>query len=231
MFFRKIPEETFEYNGKKYTITGFNYDDDILKRIRKRHTFYEIEILEFIASRNMEGVYIDIGANIGNHTIFFCNECPSSRVISFECYDKVYDLLKANCERNIDSDKLELNNVAVTSSEHAFVQPAGNENIGQTKIVFDSENSSLDVNAVKLDSLMKRFKDEEPVLIKIDVEGNELDVLKSGENLLKKFSPAVLVESMWDNFVEVNDFMLNLNYSLIKRFKTDPNLYYYIKKS
>ncbi len=38
--------------------------------------FYEPDLLDFIASRGLSGVYVDIGAHIGNHTVFFAEECP-----------------------------------------------------------------------------------------------------------------------------------------------------------
>jgi FkbM family methyltransferase len=228
-FFKKLPHVDFTYNGKEYGITGFNYDDDILKRIRKKGIFYEIEILEFIKSENLEGIYVDIGANIGNHTIFFANECKSSKVISFECYEKVFDILKLNCEKNVTSKDIILNNTAITNSATAFVQPSDDKNIGETKITHEQELDGISVQARKLDDYIDDLEDI--AFIKIDVEGNELDVLKSSKAVLTKFSPVLLVESMWDNFIKVNDFMLGLGYRLTKRFATDPNLYYYKKEN
>jgi len=225
MFFKKTPQVKFQYNGIAYNIVGFSREDDILKRIRKTKNFYEIEILEFIRSEALEGVYVDVGANIGNHTIYFANECKSTRVISYECYEKVFEILKDNCARNIPSKAIELKNMAVSTSDKAFVHPSTAKNIGQTKTSCDETNRGIGVKSTKLDSLLDEL--EALAFIKIDVEGNELDVLKSGNSILKKCSPSVLVESMWDNFINVNDFMLALDYRLDKRFQTDPNLYYY----
>jgi len=228
MFSRKRPLiEEFEYNGHRYKIRGYSYNDDILKRIRKHHTFYELEILEFIRSEKLEGTYIDIGANIGNHTVFFANECPASSVIAFECYDKTFEILQQNCRENICTEcDISLNNIAITESSSVFVKPCGEANIGKTSIVYEQEAGLSGVNSSSLDAFATGINDI--TFIKIDVEGNELDVLKSAAEVIRNHKPAMLIESMWNNFVEVNDIMYDSGYKLKKRFKSDPNLYYYM---
>jgi len=228
MFFKKKSIiEKFKYNEHEYIIRGYAYDDDILKRIRRHHTFYEIEILEFIKEEQIEGVYIDVGANIGNHTIFFANECPSSAVMSFECYDKTFEILQLNCDNNISPDcNVSLYNIAITGSDTVYVQPYDGENIGKTKIIYKKQNGTSGVVASSLDSCLEDV--ENVGLIKIDVEGNELDVLESAVNVMKKHKPAVLVEAMWNTFIDVNDLMYNSGYKLTKCFAADPNLYYYV---
>lgn len=231
MFFRSNPIVDFEYNGRTYSFRGFHHDDNIIRKIRKKRTFYELEILEFIKSQQLNGAYIDVGANIGNHTIYFAMECSATKIISFECYDRIFEILKENCSKNIEGAvRYQLNNLAVSERENAYIKPSNTDNIGMTKIVFENNDDELKrVRSMKLDDLEDELK-KDIAFIKIDVEGNELDVIKSAEQILESNSPAVLVESMWDNFIEVNDFMLAKGYSLRMRFKTDPNLYYYCKK-
>jgi FkbM family methyltransferase len=72
------------------------------------------------------------------------------------------------------------------------------------------------VDMVTLDSII-----DEPIkLIKIDVEGCELKVLKGSETLLKKYSPAVIAEindmalrEMGTDKNEIYSYMVSLGYS------------------
>jgi FkbM family methyltransferase len=226
MFFRKPPKEEFEYNGRLYSMIGYQRNDDILRRIRKTHCFYEIEMLEFIKSKQLNGEYVDVGANIGNHSIYFANECPATKVYSFECHDKVYDLLIKNCLVNAPG-KCAMHKLAITCASTVFVKPAGPDNIGATKIVLTNENGLRQATSARLDDFIATFQNI--ALIKIDVEGNEFDVLLSAPKIIQKFGPAILIESMWDKFIEVNNFLLSLGYKLSKRFKSDANTYFYEK--
>lgn len=45
-------------------------------------------------------IVVDIGANIGNHTVFFANVCKAKKVYSFEPQEKVFEILKKNVEIN-----------------------------------------------------------------------------------------------------------------------------------
>ena len=45
-----------------------------------------------------------------------------------------------------------------------------------------------------LDTLLERHRGTPPTLIKIDVEGSEIDVLDGAESTIRQFMPAILVE-------------------------------------
>lgn len=56
-----------------------------------------------------EGVILDIGANIGNHSLFFCNEYKAKKVYCFEPMEKTFSILKKNIEINQLQEKVILN--------------------------------------------------------------------------------------------------------------------------
>ena len=60
----------FIFSNQKIVIEGYHVEDLIFDRIVTRKTFYEDKLLEKARSLNLKGVYVDIGANIGNHSIF-----------------------------------------------------------------------------------------------------------------------------------------------------------------
>ena len=79
------PRLSFTYNNHAFSFICFGRNDDIFKRIKVNRTFYELEILEYIKNNiKNPGIFIDIGANIGNHTIYFAQVCNARLVYSYE---------------------------------------------------------------------------------------------------------------------------------------------------
>jgi len=74
----------FTYNGILHKVESLMNTDVLIQRMGQYKTFYELNLLKKIASLNIGGVYIDGGANIGNHSIFFNHHCPSSKIYSIE---------------------------------------------------------------------------------------------------------------------------------------------------
>lgn len=78
---------------------------------------------------------------------------------------------------------------------------------------FIAENSLI-VKCEKLDNILHLKKFIDP--IKIDVEGIELDVLKSAQNILVKHKPILFFEvnkNIVDNYDEICLFLASLGYS------------------
>lgn len=92
-------------------------DDYIGGIIRSTHDYYEKEVLEYFKEYlPINGVIYDIGANIGNHTLYFSNYLGPKKVYSFEPAKELYDVLAFNVQAN------NLKNVEV------FNYAAGKEN-------------------------------------------------------------------------------------------------------
>ena len=60
-----------------------------------------------------KGVVLDIGANLGNHTLFFLKECGAERVYAFEPVKSTFQILKKNICLNHLQDKAVLYNAAL----------------------------------------------------------------------------------------------------------------------
>ena len=82
----------FEYESQKIQIEGYHKDDLIFNKIKRSKSFYELKLLEKARQYNLSGVYIDIGANIGNHAIFFNKFCPASKVYCFEIEKSIFKI-------------------------------------------------------------------------------------------------------------------------------------------
>ena len=139
--------------------------------------FYEETFLRYIQSLQVRGTYLDIGAFVGTHTIFFSMICGAERVHSFEPRPSVHARLAANVELNELADRVTLHQVALTDTP------------GELSLTFGGVTNI--VPGMRLDDLVT-----EPVaLIKIDVEGMEPVVLDGARQLLRRSRPIVFAEA------------------------------------
>jgi tRNA1(Val) A37 N6-methylase TrmN6 len=75
-------------------------NDHIIKVIKQTRTYYEVNLLNVIKRMELKGTYVDVGANIGNHTIFFSKETNADYIHSFEISDTTCEILKTNLTNN-----------------------------------------------------------------------------------------------------------------------------------
>jgi len=145
---------------------------------------------------------LDIGANIGYNTLLFSDYGP---VISFE--PVFHQLVTKNAENNplrfpvsvcqcALSDKKEKTTMYIPSSECANVI-----NYGGTSLhpYAGGVVTEVNVQCEKLDDIYNGV----PSLIKIDVEGHELQVLKGATDTIKNHRPTIIIEII--NFTEDNE--------------------------
>lgn len=155
----------------------------------------EMQLFNLILKPGM--VVIDVGANIGTHTVYFAKKvAPGGSVIAIEPQRQIFQILNANVALN------ELLNVdcilAAAGHERGtfevpVVDPSEPNNSGAVSLVekrqFATIGSSL-ANVIRLDDLQLPACH----FIKIDVEGFEEGVLKGATDLIQKHRPFLFVE-------------------------------------
>ncbi|CCY25228.1 uncharacterized protein BN676_01805 [Brachyspira sp. CAG:484] len=200
------------------------YDKDLIQRyIVERNKFFEqnilLELLEYIPKH--DAVILDIGANIGNHTLYWAALCDAKTVYSFEPVKSTFDILSKNISLNNLENKVKLFNIGLSDEIcYADVSAYYETNIGGISV----KKSSL--GKLKLDMLDNIKIEEDRVdFIKIDVEGHELCVLNGAMNTLKKYSPKIFVET--GNLNAVTELLKPLGYKIKKEFEN--NNYLFIK--
>jgi len=122
----------------------------------------------------------DIGANIGHYTGLFANAVgPHGRVIAFEPSPVNYSQLES---QPYSLDNVELHQMAVGDVDSHVCFGQGKDELGATsKVVSDSD---LKVKMRTGRSLLENDQLRFPNIIKIDVEGYELEVLRGFGHLL-----------------------------------------------
>jgi len=167
------------------------------KAIHATSTDYEKPLRKFFDLK--EGVFIDIGANFGRYTIMMARKLKEKgTVVSIEPEAHTIKLLKQNvsinkltnvfvvgkgCSSRNGKETFYLEGTIYSGGTHSLKKEA--HHVG--KITIDVET---------LDSIVSRLKIKRVDLIKIDVEGSEVDVLKGAQKILKNYHPKIICESI-----------------------------------
>ena len=141
--------------------------------------------------------FVDVGAHIGYYTFLASKLMSSGNVFSFEMDEINYRLLEKNFKLN-KSKNAHIYNLAISDSTGVINYA---RNSGQPDPTLSSEEKSLDIKngesvsikTVSLDDFFKNI-DPKPDIIKIDVEGAEMQVLKGMKQLLKKEDIKIFLE-------------------------------------
>ena len=135
---------------------------------------------------------VDVGANIGAHTLFLAQAVgPRGTVVAIEPQRMVYQLLCANMALNEVSNVRTIHAGAGQAPGHAFVPVmdyARPENFGGVALV---DKSGEPVEIVSIDSLQLPACQ----FIKIDVEGQEQAVISGAAATIARFRPVLYVEN------------------------------------
>lgn len=151
---------------------------------------------------------LDIGANIGNHSLYFALEAGASKVVSFEPVPLTFSILKRNVEINHLEGCIELHNCGLGAEHaHATVPEYHTENIGGTAI---RPGKNGDIVVQVLDEM--KLPDD-IALVKIDVEGMEPEVVQGAMEMLRTQHPYVMMESFERNAPTMIRVMEELGYA------------------
>ena len=191
--------------------------DYIQKKLATDRTPYEQEMLEDIRDRVSPGsLVLDIGANIGNHTLYLA-AVAGCRVESFEPNPELCAALRESIALNDLSDRVHLH-------ETGLGRAAGTARFGvNTPNNLGAQYLTLGEGDLRV-SALDSFAFGHPVeVIKLDVEGMEIDVLEGGRRLLARDRPLVYVECATEaHYRRIARWMVALNYIYWDTFNATP---------
>lgn len=223
----------FEYRGKQFVMDGISTDLYYRRLSAGNFKFYEEKLLLDIEALGLDGMYIDAGANCGNHSIFFANFCKCHKVVSVEPHHLAYQILEDNVKENVNpEDGCEV----VIFSEVALLDKPGMtsiqlyepHNLGGTTVKQTVEDKGTIV-AMTLDELLKQpeLVDERLTFLKMDVESCEKLVVLGGLETIKKHRPVLTAELKFGHEVtEFFELMKTLNYKAGKVYDKHTYMFF-----
>ncbi len=174
----------------------------------------------------LAGDVVDVGANIGNHALFFAEHYD--RVIAIEPNPRVFELLAFNAKLRGNIRPL---NIGASDVNDELLLAFETDNWGGGRLASSrgelNRANNVPVKVRRLDDLSEL--DSRPVgLLKIDVEGHELRVLKGAAAMIKRAKPVVLFEQHSDEIAhgssEVLDWLRANGYDQFYEVRSFPAL-------
>jgi protein O-GlcNAc transferase len=177
----------FEHGGVPVSLEGFD-GDHITRVIERTRDFFEAEVLEYIGDLNPTGTIVDIGAFIGNHSVYFGLFTGADEVLAIEPNPAALELLGKNINSNGLGGKTKIIACALGASAGSVgLREGRSSNRGHTLVTGGTET--------KLQTLDDTVGGRKVSVLKIDVEGYESEVLRGATKLLTDQTPVVLAEA------------------------------------
>lgn len=192
---------------------------------------HEVADMGFVLHSLRPGdLFLDVGANIGSYSLL-AGGGVGCTCVSIEPVPETYEKLRRNIGANDLFGSIETHNVGAGSSPGSLRFSTGLDTVNH--VVSEGEDvASVDVNVVILDDVLG---DRCPRVIKIDVEGFELEVLRGLERSLRSESLEAIVMEVNGSgerygvsdqeicdFLTVRGFTMH-SYDALKRKLTNPD--------
>jgi FkbM family methyltransferase len=141
-------------------------------------------------------LFIDVGANIGLHSIRATLDMPpGSSVLAIEADEATFRILEANVKQSFQAPHIQLRRAVLWSSSIAIEWHGQQLEHGHNHASAALAASGHTVQSETLDSIVSELADAKMVgVIKIDVEGAELEILRGAHDTLSNQKPALIVE-------------------------------------
>ena len=161
---------------------------------------------------------LDCGSNYGFYSFYLASLSSDNQVLAFEASHKTLASFKANLDLN-NFKNINFRNVAISEvfgksiifyeSHNDWESSATHNKFKNNKIV-NIETTTIDQELSKKD--LSNFA----VIIKLDIEGNELNAIEGGKDSILKYEPLITIELSRYNFNNQN-----YNFDYFRKFLND----------
>jgi len=163
-------------------------------------------------SLNNSEIIVDAGAYVGDTVEEYVRRGTEGvNVYAFEPYDKALDKLRNRVSRVKQEWLLKDDDIVIVpAGVGAETKKIFFSHIGNPTMIIQSEQGAFELPVYSLDDY---FRDKEPfTILKADVEGSELDMLKGAKNTIRKSKPkmALSIYHNPDDFVSIIEYVKSL---------------------
>jgi len=191
--------------GRVITNEGFELIIDTkdlgVSKILADTNSYEINESRFFKQIIKKGMHVvDIGANIGYFTILFSKLVGSEgKITAFEPSPRSFNLLKKNIKlnsaENIDPIQKAVSNFSGKAKLYLSNHNAGDNRLFANEILkIDKGREVIEVETVRLDDYLK---DELISLLKIDVQGGEMNLIDGALKTISNNQNLKMIIEFW----------------------------------
>ncbi len=189
---------------------NYTMECDLRKMMQRQFYFFGTYFLEermlssWCDQAKNASVVFDIGANAGIYSLAAAASNPAALIHAFEPTPDIAEHLEGTLARNKLTDRVSLHRCAVakmTGTAHLNYFSGDGDNEGMNFVTTEARNSqSLAVETGCLDEFCARQGILMVDLAKIDVQGNEPEVLGGAEGLIRRGAlRTIFFELNWDH--------------------------------
>lgn len=202
-----------------------DYPPNTIRRAERDHIRYELDLSDWVEwniyfknktepreklySLVREGdVVVDVGVNIGETLLNLAARISNDgKIFGFEPNPVVLERCKKNVSLNPSLKNISLQSVALGREAGEFFLKIHDErNKGMNSLSASGEGEKI--KTISFDSFVEKQKLNQINLMKIDVEGFEMNILLGAEKTIRRFHPVL--------FIEVDDEMLKRQHASAK---------------
>ncbi|HEY4372952.1 MAG TPA: FkbM family methyltransferase [Burkholderiales bacterium] len=207
---RRVAEERqlvaeVELEGRRARFRIANPFDTVQKALCRGQFFEQKELLVLQQQVGPQKTIVEVGANIGNHVVFYAQHMNPVRIYPFEPNPVSVALLEENIRLNGIEGLIDRRGIGfglgAAQKNYRVVQNDPN-NLGAARL--EEGGTGGDIAVRRLDDLLPT---EHADFIKIDAEGMEFEVLAGAAQLIRRCRPLIYVE-VWNAAIPTLDTWL-----------------------
>ena len=210
------------YNFKIYGSIQKNKTSYFLLKKCEFGDYHELNTIKKL-SKKSKLLLIDCGCNYGFYSLYTASLSEKNVIISIEASKNTLEEFKKNLNlNNLKNINFFNNSVSNKVGENvSFYESVNDWESSQTHSNFKT-NSEHIVDSITIDSLLQDyFLDNYIVIVKLDIEGNEINAIKGALEVIKKTDPFFIIEFSKYNFENLD----NINYLKNFLIKYDYSIY------
>lgn len=199
LFYLIRPKNPFVMRTRHYRLHAHPKKGTLTRAVIRRGLWEQLETKAFLKLLGPGDVVVDAGANFGHYALTAAHVVgPEGLVLAFEPHPDVFALLEENRsllpDDNLIAEQAGLGMQNITMEIYSDSANPGGHSFHAWNLR-DNDGTSHHVPVYSLDSYLSGKFPERPIkVIKIDVQGFEMDVLKGAIQTIDRDRPAVLCE-------------------------------------
>ena len=226
--FKNIVPEKFKLHPSGLVKVNIKGADPIF--LKTNQTSYVTRELFWKGSENYEytpifkklitkvDTFLDVGSSIGYYSILGAHLNESLEAIAFEPAPGSLRYLSQNIKLNNLGDRVKAENIALSDTEGTLIfaeirnakypdtpNLSGEHNLGTKPLLLSKE---IEVQSTTLDSYFISNAIANVDLMKLDTEGVEDAIIRSGQKTIERFKPIIICETLFDRIEDSLDNLM-----------------------
>jgi FkbM family methyltransferase len=188
---------------------------------------FNFQAIKELIKKN-EPVVFDLGANCGFFTLRTLDFFPKAKIYAFEPQIKANHKFKETIRANNLQDRISLHQFAIAdrNCQSTFYENRSpiSASLSKEKVSLRTIRKQYPVEIISLNWFVEEYSVPCPDILKIDVEGSELDVLKGSTDLFNQISILFIeVHPPICTADQVGDFLHSFGFERSKRLERPQN--------